>query len=325
MHHSTIKDEAATEQLLKTLLHIAATGRYPQPGLGIEEVWQSAEDIHSLAALLPPKLLKKRKNIHIFKVIDRFQDYATSSSQLSDEEAIRIGDDVLRLFRIISSLNTLLGHDINVAKDHSVRKELNDLFSESATTFETAEFNLFSAAFIQRSAGLPVRFIEEEDERKTPDLRLASLCYVESKDLHTTNRNSIGAAISAKAGEASAQLEAIQLRDPLPGSGLCIDVPWGTLPLQEPEGQLIAQILLEGNSPHFLLFSASGITINADNVGFPVALSLIWRPEGLHLYEPLLRKLTKQSHLLVDGSFEVIDHQNESSLDVRKRLRISSR
>jgi hypothetical protein len=273
----------------------------------MEEVWQNSEHLRQLACFPPAKLLSKRKNIYLLQLAEHFQDYAASSSQLSDDEANRIGDAILRVQRVADSLYGLAGGNFGKIQSHTVQKEFSDLFAESAITFETAEFNISTASFFQRKTRIPVSFVPEEKNRRTPDLRVGTLSYVESKDLHTTNRSNIGPAIREKIREASMQLHSIQSRDPLPGSGICIDMPWGTLPLLEEEGPLIAEALIEEHLPDFLLLSASGTNFAQEGVQFPVAQSLIWKPKALHLYEPLLRKLTFRSHILHRGKFELID------------------
>ena len=243
----------------------------------------------------------------MLSLIEVYQDYLTSSADVGDVEASRQASNALRIYRVVASLKVLVGNNFARTATHTLRKELKDLFAEDQTAFQTAEFNMYSAAAIQRQIGLPVSFIDEGDEI-TPDLQVDDLAYVECKDIQTTNRDNIEKALSDNLAKAHDQLAAAQRRRRLAGTGVCIDVPWKTLPLTPAEWSVIRRALSGVDAPQFVLVSSSGINLTKEAVGFPVAVCLVWSESGVPIFEPLLRRLTRHSYRMQPDGFEPISH-----------------
>jgi hypothetical protein len=307
--HTELDDwlAAEAEEHVLTILAAAAEVPIPEPSFTQDNIWYDSEKIARLFQLMKANVRKRRAKSHLLSLIDSYQDYLTSSSVLSDKEAFLQGTHALQIVRLVSSLRVLVGPDFARTASHTVSKELKDLFSDDSTAFETAEFNLFSAAAIQRQSGLPVLFVNEGDET-SPDLRVDDLAYVECKDIHTQNRENIEKAMADNLAKAHEQLAAAQRRSRLPGTGVCIDVPWGTLDLRLTEWDIIRRALSAVDGPQFVLVSSSGVDRRPDTVGFPVAVSLVWHDSGRPLFEPLLRHLTRVSHKLQADRYDQIIH-----------------
>jgi len=142
--------------------------------------------------------------------------------------------------------------------------------SAAAVAVDTSEFNIYTAARIQKLSGFPVSFINEGDD-VSPDLRVDDLAYVECKDLHPASRAGLANSLQDNVDKAIKQLQTAQATDPLRGTGICVDVPWGMLPLVQGEWQVITDALLRTSGPSFVLVSCSGVSITNGEIGFPVA------------------------------------------------------
>lgn len=298
---------AEREEVANLLAEIATRVALPELSFNQDDVWYSSEQISALFGLLKPLLQKRRSRSCLLSLIEEYQDYLTSSRVVSDEEAERQGANALSIFRIATSLGCLIGKDFRKAAMHSFAKELKDLFAEDRTSFQTAEFNLYSAAAIQRQTGMSVSFIAEGAET-TPDLQVGELAYVECKDIHTQIRSNIEKTLSDNLDKAHGQLAAAQSRKPLVGTGICIDLPWRTLPLSMPEWTVIRRSLSVANAPQFILLSSSGVNPSKTGIGFPVATCLVWGDSATPLFDPLLRHLTQHSYRMLSDDFEEISH-----------------
>jgi hypothetical protein len=148
-----------------------------------DEVWYGADSIGAMLKVLRPRIRNRRKNSVLLRMIESYQDYLTSSAGVSDTEAVRQGTHSLHIYRLVTAFDLLLDGGTVQAINHSLAKELKDLFSEDPVSFDTSEFNIVSAAALQRASHLPVTFINEGGDL-SPDLQVDDLCYVECKDLH---------------------------------------------------------------------------------------------------------------------------------------------
>ena len=273
-----------------------------------DDVWYAADSIGAMLKILGPRLRNRRKNSVLLRMIESYQDYLTSSTALTDAEAVRQGTHALHIYRLTTSLDVLLAGGTVQAVNHSLAKELKDLFSENGVAFETSEFNTFSAAALQRASGLPVVFIGEGDDL-SPDLQVDALAYVECKDLHPASRSGLAQALDDHLDKATKQLNTAQKRQALPGTGVCIDVPWGMLPLAPNEWQAVRDALTSPSGPTFVLVSCSGATNTPTEVGFPVVVSLVTKatvPQDLH--DRLLKFLTNASYRLGPTDFLRVPH-----------------
>lgn len=148
---------AAEEEELFLSLVAAAKVAIPQPSVfSQDDLWFGAAKLAELFGLLGPRLRRKRTRSYLFAMIERYQDYLTSSHSVSDEEAVRVAADAFRIGRLLCSLIILAGDDLSAVAFHSLRKELKDVFSESEVSFNTSEFNLYAAASIRLSTGLEI-------------------------------------------------------------------------------------------------------------------------------------------------------------------------
>lgn len=298
---------AEREELALDLIDAATEAVLPDPSFTQDDAWYGSDRIANLFGLLKRRVRKRRTRSYMLSLIDDYQDYLTSSAAVSDVEANRQASNALRIYRIVASLKVLVGDSFARTATHTLRKELKDLFAEDQTAFETAEFNMYSAAAIQSQTGLLVSFIDDGDET-APDLQVDDLAYVECKDIQTTNRENIEKALSDHLAKAHDQLAAAQRRRRLAGTGVCIDVPWTTLPLTPAEWSVIRQALSGIDAPQFVLVSSSGINPSKEVVGFPVAVCLVWSESGAPLFEPLLRRMTRHSYRMRPDGFEPISH-----------------
>jgi Protein of unknown function (DUF2934) len=217
---------AEIEELALDLADAVSEMTFPEPSFTQDDLWFGSDQIAKMFALLTPRLRKRRVGSHLLSLIEDYQDYLTSSAPVGDEEASRLGVTALHILRLLASLKVLIGNDLALTATHSFRKELKDIFAEDRIAFDTSEFNVYSAATIQRQARLPVSFIKEGDETM-PDLQVGDIAYVECKDIHTDNRNNFEKTLTDNLAKAHAQLATAQQRCQLVGTGVCIDVPWG--------------------------------------------------------------------------------------------------
>jgi hypothetical protein len=275
-----------------------------------DDLWFGSTQLADLFGLLRPTLRRRRAQSRLLAMIEEYQDYLTSSSTVSDTEAVRIGGHALRIWRLLSSLGILIGDDLSLTQSNSVRKELKDIFSESLIAFQTSEFNLYSAASIRLYTGLEVFFIDEGKEA-SPDLEVRNLAYVECKDVQSTSRDNLGMALEDNLGKALRQLHEAQESRRLPGTGICIDLPIGSLPLANSEWEVIRHILSSSEGPDFVWISSSGLVATKTHVGSPVATCLVWRQSGEHLFHSLLRYLGRSSFKMHSDHFEHIFHPPE--------------
>lgn len=273
-----------------------------------DDVWYGADSIGAMLKILRPRIRNRRKNSVLLRMIDSYQDYLTSSTPVSDAEAVRQGTHSLHIYRLTTSFDVLLNGGTVQAINHSLAKDLQNLFSEDSVSFETTEFNIVSAAVMQRASGLPVTFINEGDDL-SPDLQVNDLCYVECKDLHPASRTGLAQALADHLAKATDQLNTAQGQRALPATGVCIDIPWGMLPLAANEWQAIRDSLTRADGPTFILVSCSGFNKTSTEVGFPVAVSLVTKavvPQDLH--DRLLRFLARASHRLGSTDFLRVAH-----------------
>jgi len=272
-----------------------------------DDLWFGSAQLADLFELLRPTLRRRRAQSQLLAMIEEYQDYLTSSNLVSDTEAVRIGGHALRIGRLLSSLVILVGDDLSLTQSNSVRKELKDIFSESLLAFQTSEFNLYSAASIRLYTGLEVSFIDE-GKQTSPDLEVRNLAYVECKDVQTTTRDNIGKALEDNLEKALRQLHEAQESRRLPGSGICIDLPLGSLPLADSEWEVIRRILSRSEGPDFVWISSSGLVATKTHVGSPVATCLVWRQSGEHLFDGFLRHFGRSSFKMHPDYFEHIFH-----------------
>lgn len=307
--HSELDDwlAAEREELALDLVDAVTEIALAVPSFTQDDVWYGSDQIAKLFGLLKPQLRKRRARSYILSLIENYQDYLTSSVCVGDDEAHQQGSNALYIYRVAASLKVLVGDEFARVAMHSLRKELKDLFAEDETAFKTAEFNVYSAAAIQRQVGLPILFINEGDET-TPDLQVDDIAYVECKDIQTINRHNIEKALGDNLAKAHDQLAAAQVRRRLIGTGVCIDVPWGTLPLAPAEWDVIRRALSVPSAPQFVLVSSSGINRMKEAVGFPVAVCLVWSESGMLLFESVLRRLTRLSYKMQPDGFDRIPH-----------------
>lgn len=298
---------AESEELALDIVDAVAEMPLPVPSFTQDDLWYGADQIAKLFGLLALRLRKRRARSHLLSLIADYQDYLTSSAPVGDAEAVRQGTNALHILRLLASLRVFVGRDLMRTATHTLSKELKDLFAEDATAFDTAEFNVYSAAASQRQTGFPVSFISEGDET-SPDLQVDDVAYVECKDIHTSSRTNIEKALADHLNKAQDQLAAAQGRRRLVGTGICIDVPWGTLPLNPAEWDVIRRALSGTDAPQFVLVSCSGINPTTEGVAFPVAVSLVWSESGLPLFTSLLSRLTRVSHRMQPDGFDQILH-----------------
>lgn len=274
-----------------------------------DSAYYDSEVIANMFKKLPERLRRRRSDSVLLRRIEEYQDYLTGSNEISHAEAIRVGTNALHIYRLGCALHTLGVTNPGRSVVHSVHKELNDLFSNEEVAYETASYNIVSAALLQRASGLEVTFIEEADYR-SPDLRVGDLAYVECKDLHPATREGIAPGLRDQLDKAVTQLNSACGRDALVGTGVCIDVPRGTLPLQESEWASIRDALQNPNGPMFVLVTCSGAGVDGLAVSYRTEVALVTRqsvPAVLH--EVLLRKLASRSYRLADWGFDVVDHR----------------
>jgi hypothetical protein len=298
---------AESEELALELVDASSKRTLPEPSFTQDDLWFGSEQIAKLFDLLKPPLRKKRARSHLLSMIDDYQDYLTSSAPVSDDEAERQGKNALLIFRLLASLTTLIGDNLALTAKDGLCKELKDLFSEDRAAFDTAEFNVFSAAVIQQQTGFSVSFISEGDET-TPDLRAQGIAYVECKDIHTTSKKNIDKTFADNLGKARRQLSTAQRRQRLAGTGVCIDVPWDMLPLELPAWNVVREALSAADGPQFVLLTSSKVKSTKEAVCFPIAVCLVWSGSGKPIFEPLLRRLTRSSHKMQHGGFDVVSH-----------------
>jgi hypothetical protein len=256
-----------------------------------DSAYHDGDVIADMFNKLPERLRRRRSGSVLLRRIEEYQDYLTDSNEISHAQAIRVGTNALHIYRLGCALHTLGVANAGRSVVHSVYKELKDLFSNDEVAYETASYNIASAALLQRASGLEVTFIEEADFR-SPDLRVGNLAYVECKDLHPAKREGIALGLRDQLDKAIIQLNSAWGRDALVGTGVCIDVPWGTLPLEESEWSPIREALQSPNGPMFVLVTCSGAVVDRHAVSFPTAVALVTRQSvPKELYDVLLRKL----------------------------------
>jgi hypothetical protein len=298
---------AESEEQAYNILDSVSEMTLPELSFNQDDIWFVADDITKLFGLLGKRLRNKREQNHLLSLINSYQDYLTSSTPVSDDEAARQGSNALHIFRLIVSLKVLVGNDIALTAKHTLEKELKDLFGRDRTAFDTAEFNIYTAAEIKRQSRLPVCFIGEGSET-TPDLQVDDVAYIECKDIHTNSRSNIEKALEDNLAKAHEQLLAAQQRRRLLGTGVCIDVPWDTLPLTQPEWDVVRRTLSNNNAPQFVLISSSGISQEKEAVSFPVAVCLVWSDSGTPLFEKLLSRLSRVSYRMQPDGFDEVYH-----------------
>jgi hypothetical protein len=298
---------AEAEELGLDVIELASEVDWPKLSFTQDDIWIGADRIAKLFDLLAPRLKKRRAGSYFLSVIEDYQDYLTSSDPVEEDYARRQGHNVLHILRLFASLKMLVGNDFNRTATHSVLKELKDLFGHNRTAFETAEFSVYSAACIQRQVGKPVMFINEGSESR-PDLQVNNIAYVECKDIHTANRENLAQALGDNLAKARSQLAKAQASRRLSAAGVCIDIPWGMLPLKDPEWEVVRQSLSGADAPQFVLLSCSGINESTNAVGFPVAVCLVWSQSGIPFFQDLLRRLTRVSYRMLADGFEEIVH-----------------
>jgi hypothetical protein len=255
---STLEDwlAAEEEELLLSLVSIAKTAAVPQPFVFTQDdLWFGSTKLADLFGLLGPKLRSRRARSRFLAMIEEYQDYLTSSSSVSDDEAVRIAGNAYRIGRLLSSLVILVGEDLSAVESHTLRKELKDVFANSLISLNTSEFNLYTAANIRLYTGLEVSFIDEGEET-SPDLEVNGLAYVECKDVQTTARDNMSKTLEDNLVKAKGQLREAQRSRPLPGSGICIDLPPGSLPLTPSEWDMVRATLSSPEGPDFVWVAA---------------------------------------------------------------------
>jgi hypothetical protein len=295
------------EELFLSLVAVAKAA-IPQPFVFTQDdLWFGSAKLADLFGLLGPRLRRKRARSHFLAMIEEYQDYLTSSHPVSDEEAVRVAGHAFRIGRLLSSLIILAGEDHFAVAFHSLRKELKDVFSESEVSFNSSEFNLYSAASIKLSTGFDISFIDEGKET-SPDLEVNGLAYVECKDVQTTTRANLSKALEDNLLKATSQLREAQNKRLLPGSGICIDFPPKSLPLTLSEWDVVRAVLSDPEGPDFVWISCSGLVSIRTDAGWPVATCLVWRQSAEHLFNQLLRHLGRSSFKMQPGHFEQISH-----------------
>lgn len=302
--------QAEAEILACELINSAASsaGQTPSSICDQDTVWYAGETLNGLFADLKPRLRGRRRNSVLLNRVAEYQDYLTSTHEVSDDEAKRQGANSLHIYRLAMALGVLVGECVQLSS-HSVRKELKDLFSENDIAFETTAFNIVSAGMIQKASGKKVTFITEGSQL-SPDLYVESLAYVECKDLHTASRNGLAKGLHDNLSRASDQLATAMKIRPLLGTGVFIDVPQ-EYSLDCREWQVIRDALAREDGPTFVLVSRSGINCTSETVSYPVYLVLATKSEvPEELKTGLLRQLTRKSYRIGDKGFIESCHQS---------------
>jgi hypothetical protein len=315
-HTSTLDDwlRAEEEELALELVRTVKAAAPDLCAFSQDALWFGAEQLTKLFNLMSPALRRRRGRSRLLAMIEKYQDYLTSSHALTDDEAIRIGKTIYRIGRLLCSLVILVGNDLTGTRQHSVHKELKDIFSECFSTFETSEFNLHNAATIHRYTGLEVLFIGEGAD-KSPDLEVRDLAYVECKDVQTGNQNILAKTLEDHLKKATLQLRTARANKALPGSGVCIDVPLGSLPLPQDAWKVLRIFLSDSDGPDFVRISCSGVRATSTHVGGDVRTCLVWRASGEHLFQPLLRHLGQESFKMHPQDFEPISHRSSEQTE----------
>src|SRR5690606_38719340 len=126
------------------------------------------------------------------------------------------------------------------------------------------------AAQLQSASGGHVVFLDE-GMNLSPDLRVGELAYVECKDLHSASRAGIAPGLRDHLSKASEQTNTANADAPLIGTGICIDVPWGTLPLNAAEWGAIREVLESPQGPTFIYLTCSGVSVTDTTISYPTA------------------------------------------------------
>ena len=129
--------EAERQELAMALAAAAATmgpAKFDQ-----DDAWYAADTLGKMVGALTRRIRNRRLNSILLRIVESYQDYMTRGDAVSDTEAKLQGRNSLYIYRLISAFGELLaGTDVS---QHSVNKELKDIFSEDAITFDTTLAN----------------------------------------------------------------------------------------------------------------------------------------------------------------------------------------
>lgn len=277
------------------------------PGYDQDRAWYDGDAIETMFAVLSRRFQNRRAGNVLMTRIASYQDYLTAASEVTDAEALLQGTNALHIYILGQALRTLLGDDLSGVDRHSLRKELKDLFSVERIAHETSTHNVTSAAALIRASGVAVTFIAEE-RGLSPDIRVEGIAYVECKDLHPASRAGLAKGLADQLSKATAQLNAAQQRQALPGTGVCIDVPWGNLPLCPDEWDAVRTAISANDAPDFIYITCSGVSHTDGAVGYPMARCLVTKallPQELTL---MVERLASRSYALAPQGFDEIVH-----------------
>ncbi len=281
----------------------ARTGATGGNILNEREIWAASERLDLLFSLLPPGIQLQRANSHLRSLTSEYMDYITRSDLVSDTKADEIGRAILGVFRVVTSIESLYGRQIDSdIKSHTLFQEVERLFNNSEHQFQGPEFTLFTAAHIKNQTQEPIAIVPESGKRceKTPDLCLPGLCYLECKDLVTESAENIVAAMGQRLQDAARQLCAARQRDPALAGGVALDLPLkfhqpdanGSCPAIRDAHATAAGALTAPGVIDFILLSFSGFDRTATDFTWPYRLAVYAR-EGLpdHLFVRLFSRL----------------------------------
>ncbi len=289
-HGSPETDWLAAEEIV--LLERAALRR---PSLNQDDVWFDAEKIAGFMNLLKRRLRDRRAGSYLLQLLSSYQDYLTSPEDVDSDNARTQAENILRIYRLGGTFRLLCGDDL--IPDDSLQKEFKDLFDNSKRTFETAEHNLFSAAFITDRTGRCVKLITEGGE-KSPDLRVSDEGYVECKDLSPADPKNLPKNLQDNLEKASEQVDTAQQENLLSVGGACVDVPLD-MTVGKDSWEVLASFLHEGSPLDFILVSSSGLRETSETSGFITSVVLLVRDKK-KLRGSFVRWLWDRVHV-VDG------------------------
>jgi len=272
------------------------------------DIWAAVERLEILFRILPKRLRTRRIGSYLGLLTMKFMDYMTRSNSVSDEEALEIGRAILGVYRTTTSIESLYGRPIdeNIVND-SVFQQITQLFDSSEQAYDAADFTLFTAACISHRTGLAVSFVPVRKGSPTPDLQVASLCYIECKDLAVTTASNVELGLRDRLQKAGEQLASAQSKTRLPSAGAAIDVPIRladpddrrSLEVQRQASEVVRQTLTAPGAVDFVLLSVSGIYHTATTVGFPHRHAVFIRPSLPPAILGFLGKLTSDGRVYI--------------------------
>lgn len=251
-----------------------------------EMLWRYAEKLQHLFSFLSSKEQGRRGASVLMASSYTVQDYLTRSGMAFDDECNAVADHIFRVYRAGSAIQALYGtieFDEAITRHH-LFKEALDLFSQQRTQCESSVFNLYSAALFQHKGRFAVTILKESDRNREqmPDFRVNGIAYVESKDLHSVDAQSLVPGIRDRLEDAVEQLVAQQGRARLPFSLVCVDVPSALTLDDQSVFDLVRPVLFHrfSESPMLtsVVLSHTGLHMAEKSISYPHKWKMIARP-----------------------------------------------